>query len=561
MSHAFTSIDRDIFQAQLLGIAEEMSSALRRSAYSPIIWDMYDYSCAIFTADGEMLAQSETIPAQLGTMSTALEGVRKAIPTAQWRPGDILICNDPYRGCAHTSDFTLFCPVFHDGELIAISSTIAHHIDVGGHVPGTTALDSPEIFSEGIVIPPVKLAEGGTISEMVISFIRSNVRYPNPTLGDLQAQIAGCLTAERRLREVAGRYGAGGFAALAEATIDYGSRYARAMIAAFPDGVYQAETLIEDEIAQADFVRLRARLTVKGDTLDIDFVGTSDQRRFGLNCPWASTVSMARYAAKCVIAPDTPQNGGFDRSVRVSAPVGSLLNPAAPAAVGARHMTQQAVADVVLKAFAAAAPARSAAGSQIAFPVFRAEGHDDRARRPRRGAARYIIADILGGGMGGSDTADGLNAVDTHGGNCGLLSAEVMETMSPIRVLRSALVPGSGGEGRHRGGLALERDYEFLAETTAASAKLQQMNAATAPWGIEGGGPGATGFAMLHPDTPRQKTIPAREQRFTFARGDTIRIRGAGGGGYGDPAQRRDEARGHDQAEGLVVPASYGAAA
>jgi N-methylhydantoinase B len=561
MLHGFTSIDRDIFQAQLVGIAEEMSSALRRSAYSPIIWDMYDYSCAIFTPKGEMLAQSETIPAQLGTMSTALEGVRQAIPSDQWQPGDVLICNDPYRGCAHTSDFTLFCPVFYKGELIAVSSTIAHHIDVGGHVPGTTALDSPAIYSEGLVIPPLKLLEAGKISDMLIAFVRSNVRYPSATLGDLQAQIAGCLTAERRLREVAARHGARGFAELAEAMLDYGARYTKSMIAGFPDGVYEAETLIEDEIAQKDFVRLAVRLTVLGDRLDIDFTGTSEQRAFGLNCPWASTLSMARYAAKCVIAPDISANSGFDRSVAVSAPAGTLLNPVTPAAVGARHMTQQAVADVVLKAFAVAAPSRSAAGSQIAFPVFRAEGIDDRPRRPGRGTRRYIIADILGGGMGGADEADGLNAVDTHGGNCGLLSAEVMETMSPIRVLRSALVPGSGGAGRHRGGLALERDYEFLAGTTTASAKLQQMNEATAPWGIEGGGPGATGFVMVEPDKPDEKLIPAREQRLIFTRGDTIRVRGAGGGGYGDPALREEEDRRRDQAEGLVLPASYGAAA
>ncbi|HVY16733.1 MAG TPA: hydantoinase B/oxoprolinase family protein [Rhodopila sp.] len=552
MAHSFTSIDRDVFQAQLVGIAEEMSRALRRSAYSPIIWDMYDYSCAIFTPAGEMLAQSETIPAQLGTMSTALEGVRRAIPLDRWKMGDILICNDPYRGCAHTSDFTLFSPVFDGDTIVAITSTIAHHIDVGGRSPGTTALDNTEIFAEGLVIPPVRLVDGGKTSDVVMEFIRSNVRYPDATLGDLQAQMAGCLTAERRLGEVVARYGCRGFADLAEAMLDYGDRYTKVMISQFPDGEYAAETLIEDEIASPDLVRLSVRLAIAGSRLHIDFAGTSEQRPFGLNCPWASTVSMARYAAKCMISPDTPQNGGFDRSVSITAPAGSVLNPVTPAAVSARHLTQQAVADVVLKAFVSAAPACGAAGSQISFPVFRAEGVDDRPRRPRRGARRYIIADILGGGMGGSPAVDGLNAVDTHGGNCGLLSAEIMETMSPIRVLRSALVPGSGGEGQHRGGLAIERDYEFLAQTTTASAKLQQMSAATAPWGAAGGGAGATGFAMLQPDTSSQELIPARDQRLVFMRGDTIRVRGAGGGGYGDPTLRSDEDRKRDLDEGFV---------
>ncbi|HEY0294813.1 MAG TPA: hydantoinase B/oxoprolinase family protein [Bordetella sp.] len=549
MKRVFNSIDRDIFQGQLLGVAEEMSKALRRSAYSPIIWDMYDYSCAILTVDGEILSQAETIPAQLGTMATAFHGVSSEIPLDQWDEGDILICNDPYRGCAHTSDLTLFSPVFNAGELIAIASTIAHHIDVGGSVPGTVSLEHVDLLSEGLVIPPVKLVVAGEISRFVLDLFKSNIRYAEPSLGDLYAQISGCRIAERRITELARRYGNEGFAELATAVLDYGDRYTREMIRKLPDATFEATTLIEDGIVSSDPVILKASLTVSGDSLAIDFTGTSDQRSFGLNCPWASTVSMVMYAVKCVTASEIPSNGGCSRSLKITAPEGSVLNPKWPGAVSARHLSQQAVADVVLKAFALATPELGSAASQISYPTFRVEGVDDRVGHKRR---KYFIADILGGGAGASAKVDGMDAIDTHGGNCAVLSAEVMETLAPVRVLRSTLVQDSGGMGKFRGGLAMERDYEILSSSAIGAVKLQQLDVNTAPWGFLGGGDGATGFSVLHPDTGLAKNIPFRGERITYHRGDVIRVRSAGGGGYGNPEQRHQSDHEHDLSEGYV---------
>ena len=204
MTSDYRSIDRDIFQHQAVGIAEEMSRSLRRTAYSSIIWDSYDYACAVFTACGEMLAQAKSIP------SPARHHVDRARPDAragcrlsEWKPGDILICNDPYRGCTHTPDITLFSPVFHDGELVAITSTIAHHIDIGGKVPSTTAVDNIEVFGEGLIFPPMRLFDGGMMNQTIVDFISANVRQPQACLGDLRAQIAACRTAERRLAELA----------------------------------------------------------------------------------------------------------------------------------------------------------------------------------------------------------------------------------------------------------------------------------------------------------------------------------------------------------------------
>ena len=197
-------ITRDVFQQQLVGIAEEMSMALRRAAFSSIIWDMYDYSCGLFTPDGEMMAQAETIPAQLGIMSTALSHMTKAVPLETWKPGDVLVCNDPFRGCTHTMDIVLFSPVFFDGKIVAVTSTIAHHIDIGGKIPGTEAADNIEIFAEGLILPPLKLLEEGRPNQAIFDIVAANVRDPHSCQGDLRAQIAGCRTGERRIAELSG---------------------------------------------------------------------------------------------------------------------------------------------------------------------------------------------------------------------------------------------------------------------------------------------------------------------------------------------------------------------
>jgi N-methylhydantoinase B len=545
----FANIDRDIFRYQLVGVAEEMSKALRRSAYSSIIWDMYDYACALFTTDCEQLAQSETVTAQLGTMGTALRDLVKSHPLSTWKPGDVFVCNDPYRGCTHTPDITLFSPVFHDGELIALTSTIAHHIDIGGRFSGTTVIDNVEVFAEGLIFPPIRLIDGGDFNETVRDFIRANVRYPEVCLGDLRAQVAGCRTAERRLAEMAKRYGNERFRALAAATLDYAERYTRTLIQEIPDGVYEAEALTEDGVASEEFFRLRVRIKVDGDRINVDFPGTSEQRKCAMNCPWSSTVSMVTYAIKCLLTPDLAQNDGCNRPVTISAPEGSILNPERPAAVGARHYVQLAVADVVLRALTPAVPSRGAAGSHVSFPTFRAGGVDD---RPRARTKQFVIMDILGGGMGGSPQADGLNAVDTHGGNCALLSAEVMEMLSPIRVQRSALVPKSGGAGEFRGGLAIERVYEVLSETALGAVRLQQGSIETLPWGFAGGSSGAKAEAILNPETPSAQPLPLHAGRLAFSRGDTILVRSAGGAGFGPESQRNPTSIERDQVEGYV---------
>ncbi|WP_315926720.1 hydantoinase B/oxoprolinase family protein [Mesorhizobium sp. SP-1A] len=540
MSKVADIIDRDVFQYQLAAIAEEMSAALRRSAFSPIIWDMLDYSCALVVPHGEMLAQADTIPAQLGILTYALRGIVKEIPLESWRPGDVLVCNDPYRGCTHTPDIVLLSPVFHGDELIAITATVAHHVDIGGKLPSTTAPDNLELFAEGLIFPPMHLVREGVQNETAFRFISANVRNPRACTGDIRAQIAGCRTGERRVAKLLERYGVERFKALASECLAYGERFMRNAIAAIPDVTRSAEIWIEDDVSSKAPVRLAVTVAIRGDEIEVDFSGTDMQRRNALNCPAASTCSMTLYAIRCVIGMETLSNGGCNRPISIKVPAGSFLNPHRPAAVGNRHYAQQAVADVVLKALADLVPERSAAGCHISFPSFRAGGFDTRKEVAERyGEARYfIVHDIIGGGMGGHASGDGLQAVDTHGGNCGLLSAEVFETTSPVRIRRSELIETSGGTGEHRGGLAMRRDYELLADDLMVSVFFQQGNDRTAPWGFEGGGPGRPAGAVLNPGAASERRLTSKEIGLPLRAGDVVRLESAGGGGWGEPARR-----------------------
>ncbi|HEX7199167.1 MAG TPA: hydantoinase B/oxoprolinase family protein, partial [Dongiaceae bacterium] len=397
--------------------------ALRRSAYSSIIWDMYDYACGLLLPDGQMLAQAETIPAQLGIMRLAAQHMLKAIPLAQWREGDVMVCNDPYRGCTHTPDIVLFSPVFHEGEIIAIASTIAHHIDVGGKVPGTEAADSREIFEEGLILPPLKLVEAGQPNRAIFDIIAANVRDPQASAGDLRAQIAGCQTGIRRVQSLARRYGAERFKALSAEVMDYAENYVRRSLAAIGQARGEATVLIEDGFGAAEPIAIKVRAMIERDRLILDFTGTSAQRDCGLNCPPASTHSMVHFAVKALFAPSLPQNEGCNRPVEIRLPEGTVLSPRRPAAVSVRHLTQQALADAVLKALTPLVPAAAAAGCHVSFPTFAAGGLDDRpgAMAANGEAGYFLISDIIGGGMGGFPGGDGIPAVDTHGGNCALL--------------------------------------------------------------------------------------------------------------------------------------------
>jgi N-methylhydantoinase B len=363
-----------------------------------------------------------------------------------------------------------------------------------------------------------------------LAVIARNLRDPVATTGDLNAQIAACRTGERRITELVGKYGTEGFLARKAAVLDHSHTFIRAALSPYKGKSCRAEILIEDDAASAEPMRLAVEVTIGDGTLTADFTGTEPQRANGLNCPVASTISMAHYAVQAVFAPDQLLNDGFNRAIQLVLPRDSLINPRAPAAVSCRHLTEQAVADVVLKALAQIAPDLSTAGSQISFPTFGIGGFDHR----RAGEPRYFVTgDILGGGMGAGRGLAGASGVDCHGSNCALISGEIMEMTGPVRVVGTRLVPGSGGEGVTAGGLAIERVYEVLADGLTVSGYLQQTRPETVPWGVDGGGAGAPAAVWIERAGGGSEPLVSKFIGVTMNRGDRLYLRSAGGAGWG----------------------------
>jgi N-methylhydantoinase B len=279
-----------------------------------------------------------------------------------------------------------------------------------------------------------------------------------------------------------------------------------------------------------------------------DFTGTDGQVRGSMNCPLSSTVAAVWYAVRCMIESDVAMNEGCYRPVTWTVPEGLLLNPRPPAAVSVRHPTSLKVADVVLRALCEARPERSAAGCSVSFPTCGATGTD-----PRTGES-YVCADIIGGGMGGHDGGDGLSAIDTHLGNCAMMFAEALELEAPLRVVKTELVPDSGGAGRHRGGLAVERWYEAIAPLTIAGWYGDQTRDESRPWGYVGGAPGRRAAIALDPGSDHEVQLPARGLEVERRPGERFAMRGAGGGGWGPPAERDPAALADDVRNGYVTP-------
>ncbi|MBU8877526.1 hydantoinase B/oxoprolinase family protein [Bacillus sp. FJAT-29790] len=524
------AITLEVVYSSLLSAADEMSGVLGRSAYSPIIREMIDYSCGIFDATGNLIAQAENIPAHLGSMGTALRDLFNDFPLDSFKPGDAYLVNDPYRGGQHTPDLHVFTPAFYEGELIGICGTIAHHADMGGKNPGTEGFDNRSIFEEGLRIPPVRLATADGINEAVTTIIAGNVREPKATMGDLRAQIAACRFGEGRLKELAKRYGISILTEVMKKSMDYSELRMRTELARMMDAETTVSGWLDDDGIGGAPVEIRVRVVKRGKEIEIDFTGTSEQMAGGMNVPPAAATSAVLYAIKCVVDPGTPQNQGCFRPIKVVLPEGSLVNPHFPAAVSLRHLAVQRIADTILRGLSELYPNRTAAGTFVGFSSLAIDSWHPVNKTPR------VIQDDLGGGMGAHANGDGIDAVDTHCGNVAILPAEVCELSYQIRVRSTELIPDSGGPGQWRGGLGIRREYEILEQPHQGLVYTEQTNPNFAPWGLEGGGTG-TAAKIRHVNSAGQE-VEMCKGYFRALPGDRIIIETSGGGGYGDPNSR-----------------------
>ncbi|MDH4197984.1 MAG: hydantoinase B/oxoprolinase family protein, partial [Candidatus Aminicenantes bacterium] len=434
----FDPIELELFKNLFISIADEMGAVLGRTAFSPNIKERKDYSCSLFNARGETLAQGSYIPVHLGAMPLS---VQAALAAVRFEPGDLVVLNDPYKGGTHLPDITCVTPVFFGRAPSFFVANRAHHSDVGGMTPGSMPL-ATELFQEGLIIPPLKLVHRGRLNEDVLDLILSNVRTPDERRGDLLAQVAANEVGTRRLRDVIARYGLKKTLDYAGLIQDYAEKFLRETIRAIPDGTYTFADHLDDDGISARPLRIAVAITVRRDEAVVDFSGSSPQVEGSVNANFAITCSAVLYVFRSLVEDDIPFNTGLLRPLKIIAPEGLIVNARFPAAcAGGNVETSQRIVDVVLGALAKAVPERIPAASQGTMNNVAFGGCD-----PARGRA-FAYYETIGGGMGASALGDGLSGVHTHMTNSLNTPVEALENYLPLKIRRYGLRRGSGGAG------------------------------------------------------------------------------------------------------------------
>jgi N-methylhydantoinase B len=514
-------VQLSIFANRLAGICDEMGALLRASALSPNIKDRLDFSCAIFDASGGLCAQAAHIPVHLGSMAYAMADL---VADRDWRAGDLLVVNDPYLGGTHLPDVTVVAPVFIGTTLAAFTVTRAHHANIGAHSPGSMPV-SRTLDEEGLVIAPQWLKREG---HWRVSLCRrlaglgepraqsAGMPFDVPRFADFAAQASACEAGARRL---AGLVAERGLVALREALAalnEYGERRMRQRLAALADGVYTFTDVMDDDGQGQCDIPLCVTLTVHGESAHLDFAGSAAQVAGNINCPLSVAAAGVYYCFRCLLPGDAPSCAGLFRPVTLAAPPGSVVNARRPGAVAAGNVeTSSRIVDVVLGALAQALPESIPAASQ---------GTMNNLAMGSAHEPPWDYYETMAGGTGAHAGGPGLSAVHSHMTNTLNTPIESLEEHYPLRVLRYALRHGSGGAGRWPGGEGIERELEFLAP---ARFTLLTERRRHRPWGLAGGGPGASGENRFN-----GQPLPPKVSG-EAVRGDRLLLASPGGGGYG----------------------------
>src|SRR5712692_4467744 len=573
-------IELEIFKNLYHSIAEEMGAALRRTAFSPNIKERRDYSCAVFDADGEVIAMGDHMPVHLGSMPMSVRAAidhskidRSKIDSSKkarskkarsnearskkdrcdLEPGDVVMLNDPFCGGTHLPDITLVAPVYvwrgrprprkDGGHPDFYVASRAHHADVGGAYPGSMGL-CREIYQEGFRIPPVRIMRAWKMEGDVLALLLNNVRTPSEREGDLGAQIAACHTGAERLREVCARYGLERAKRAARELLEYSEEMMRAFLEHVPRGTYRAEDFLDNDGISDKPVKIVVAMTVGEHGLGrtsrpaktgrrylptrpvvmVDFSGSDPQVEGSVNAVEAITYSACFYVFRCLLAEDVPATAGLMRPIRVIAPEGSVVNARPPAAVaGGNVETSQRIVDVLLRALAQAIPEQIPAAAAGTMNNLTIGGIDPRTGEP------FAYYETTAGGMGARPTKPGVSGVHTHMTNSLNTPAEALEYSYPLRVRQYSLRPGSGGDGQHRGGDGIVREIEVL---TDAEVTLLSDRRLRGPWGLGGGGDGAPGKASIIRQDGSVEELPGKFN-VRLRAGERIRIETPGGGGFG----------------------------
>lgn len=544
-----TTIDpvvTEIVRNGLIAATEEMKTNLMRTAYNMIIYEALDFTVGLFDAEGNTVSIGLGLPMFIRGMSETVKA-KIAHFKGDIDPGDILLTNDAYITGSHLNHMTFTVPIFHDGDLVGFSCCMAHWPDVGGTLSGSTT----DIYSEGLQMPIVKIYRKGVISDELVSIIKTNVRLADRAMGDFRAQVAAVKTGEKRFLELLRKYGRDDVLGAIDAIMDQSERLARERVAAMPDGVYEAESFMDDDgISVGVRVPIRVKVEIKGDRMSVDLSEVSKQVGGFYNSGATAGMSCCQVAFKCLTSPlDMPINEGQFRALDIILPPGSVVSAVKPAAMRMWMTYPMTVVDTIFKAVAPAMPDQVAAGHHADLVVGRVNG-----RKASDNSFYIYLGGLIGGGWGAKHNSDGMNATiamndgDTHNG-----PSEQVEAKYPLLVERYCLRPDSGGAGRFRGGLGTEQVMQAINQINFSS---QMDRVKCKPWGLFEGLSGFGNSVAIHRGGASEETLFPNGKAFNqvLKPGDAYILRSGGGGGYGSPLERDIASVERDVRCGYVTP-------
>jgi N-methylhydantoinase B len=537
----------EVFSNRLLSITEDMGNTLIRSSFSTNIKERKDCSVGLFDRSGRLIAQASHIPLHLGSLMGSVRAVLNAYPVEQMREGDAFMCNDPFlAGGTHTPDIAMVTPVFVEGVVQYVAANVGHHSDVGGPTPGSISGGARSIFEEGLRIPVIPLVRAGELDTPLLNLVAHNSREPEERALDLKVQVASNERGARLMKELAENMGGEAVSAAIEDLLAYTARRLRNRISNMVDGRASCVAYLDDDGVGGDAVAIRATVTVSGDALIVDFDGSAPQTRGAMNVAESALRATVYYAVKALLDPGLLPNQGMASCIEIRAPEGSIVNPRFPAATGARSITCNKIARALFGAFAELLPPEHAmAASLDSVPAIIFAGER------RRQDGTFVYLETMGGGTGARHGGDGMDGVHVHITNTSNLPAEALENEYALLVDEYALVEGSGGAGRHRGGLGIARQIRATRDGIVFSARSDGHKAG-AP-GLFGGLSGGTARLLRNPGTTHEEELPSKTANIILRAGESIRLETPGGGGFGNPAERSPQVLAEDLAGGKLT--------
>lgn len=541
---AVDPVTQEIIQGKLLSIVDEMGIVMSRTSMSPVIYEVLDFACGICTSDCDLIAQTNGITLFTGTFGTQIRSVVERFGD-DLAPGDVLVTNDPYGGGTHSCDLAIIRPIFVEKRVIAFAINVAHWLDVGGAVAGSLPPDATSVYQEGLRLPCIRIARNDQLLPDMVRIISENVRLPEIALGDLNAQLATVRIAERRLLEMVGKYGAPTIEAAFDHLLDVSEKRSRDVIAALPDGTYEATDIIDGDGITDDPIEVKVSIRIENGGIEVDFTGCPPAAAGPINCARGALNSAVKTIFKALVAPQEPSNEGWFRPLTVIAPDGTIFTAQKPSPTGWYYEGSVHASELVWKALAPLMPERFSAGSYSSLCVTYINGRT-------ADGEEFIHIEPQHGGWGAAPDRDGASAVialtdgDTYN-----YSVELIEARFPLLVRRYALnVEGGAGAGEWRGGFGVVREYEVLSGQADIHSGFGRSK--TPPWGMDGGSAGSLNRLDVVDNMDGSTASYGRLSHRRVVKGDMLRMVTGGGGGWGDPAKRSADAIARDIRAGFI---------